>query len=177
MELSNGKSQCLLNFNYTKTYEPYLSGNFSDRFDDVIDIHGNIEKGDIVFGYGDEMDENYSRVENLNNNKFLENVKSVEYLQNDSYSRLLKFIEDDYFYVYIMGHSCGLSDRILLNTIFEHKNCVFIKLFYHAKKGGKVQDNFKELSMNISRHFKDKKELRRKVISKDKCCPLPQWDD
>jgi len=181
LETKSNHSQCLLNFNYTKTYAPYIREGLlsSDRFEYVIDIHGSIENGDIIFGYGDEMDENYKHIENLNDNKYLENVKSIEYLKNDNYSKLLRFIEDDYFYVYIMGHSCGLSDRTLLNTIFEHKHCVFIKLFYHTKKDGKeiLGDNFKDLSMNISRHFDDKKELRRKVVSKDNCCPLPQWND
>lgn len=179
-ESKNNEYQCLLNFNYTKTYKPYIRGLISKRFEEVIDIHGSLDENNIVVGYGDEIDENYKMLENFNDKRFLENVKSVEYLQNIGYTRLLNFIEDDIFYVYIMGHSCGLSDRTLLNTIFEHKNCIKIKLFYHQfkdEKGEVVGDNFKELSINISRHFNDKKELRKKVLSKDRCVPLPQWDD
>ena len=172
--------QCLLNFNYTKTYYPYLKNLISNRFEEVIDIHNTLKDKNIVFGYGDEIDERYKSLEGLNQNDFLENVKSVAYLENNNYSRLLNFIDDDYFYVFIMGHSCGLSDKTLLNTIFEHKNCVFVKLFYYQFRDGDgkiVGDNFKELSVNISRHFSDKKILRKKVLSKDKCVPLPQWDD
>ena len=62
-----------------------------------------------------------------------------------------------------MGSSCGLSDRTLLNTIFEHDNCRLIKVFYH-QDGDK--DNFTELVQNISRHFNDKKLMRSKIIHK-----------
>ena len=35
-----------------------------------------------------------------------------------------------------MGHSCGTSDRTMLNTLFEHRNCVSIKPFYYEKYDG-----------------------------------------
>ena len=47
-----------------------------------------------------------------------------------------------------MGHSCGNLDRTLLNTLFEHKNCVPIKPFYYIRKDG--TDNNMELVQNIS---------------------------
>ncbi len=71
-----------------------------------------------------------------------------------------------------MGHSCGLSDRTLLNTIFEHKNCRSIKIFFHKKEDG--TDNYTDIIQNISRHFNDKKLMRAKVVNKSLCSPFPQ---
>mgnify|MGYP000742337772 CR=1 FL=1 len=62
-----------------------------------------------------------------------------------------------------MGSSCGLSDRTLLNTIFENENCRLIKIFYH--KNGE-SDNFTELTQNISRHFNKKSLMRAKIVHK-----------
>jgi hypothetical protein len=69
-----------------------------------------------------------------------------------------------------MGHSCGNSDRTLLNTLFEHKNCVSIKPFYYKKEDG--TDNYTEIVQNISRNFVDKKALRDRVVNKIFCQPL-----
>ena len=71
-----------------------------------------------------------------------------------------------------MGHSCGLSDRTLLNTIFEHYYCRSIKVFYHQKEDG--TDNYTEIIQNISRHFNDKKLMRTKIVEKTLCEPMPQ---
>jgi hypothetical protein len=70
-----------------------------------------------------------------------------------------------------MGHSCGLSDRTMLNTIFEHHNCRSIKVFYYERNG---KDNFKEITQNISRHFNKKTLMREKLVDKSLSCPLPQ---
>ena len=80
---------------------------------------------------------------------------------------MLRFIESAPFQVFIMGHSCGLSDRTLLNTIFEHKNCVSIKPFYYKKKDG--TDNYLELAQNLSRNFTDMKLFRDRVVNKEQC--------
>lgn len=129
---------------------------------------GSLEKPqDIIFGYGDEMDKDFKELENLNENEFLKNCKSVKYLETDSYKKLLQFIEGGLFQVYIMGHSCGNSDRTLLNTIFEHPNCVSIKPFCYIDEKG--NDNYSELTLNIYRNFNNKKLFRDRVVSKDKC--------
>ena len=74
----------------------------------------------IIFGYGDEMDDDYKTISKLNDNDYLTNIKSIRYLETDKYRQLLRFINSDYYQIYIMGHSCGNSDRTLLNTLFEH---------------------------------------------------------
>ena len=74
-----------------------------------------------------------------------------------------------------MGHSCGLSDRTLLNTIFEHKYCRSIKVYYYQWKDeetNEIKDNYTEIIQNISRHFNKKKLMREKIVNKTLCQPL-----
>lgn len=171
-----------LNFNYTPTVNTYSKNlNKDDKVQCVVNaIHGEVEnnyENKINFGFGDEMDEDYKMIENINDNEYLRNFKSFQYLQNSNYSDLLSFIDNEKFQVIIMGHSCGLSDRTLLNTIFEHNNCRSIKVFYYQWKDkvtDEIKDNYTELIQNISRHFNDKKLMRERVVNKTLCKPLPQ---
>ena len=55
----------------------------------------------------------------------------------------MEFIALGPYQVFIMGHSCGNSDRTLLNTLFEHDNCLSIKVFYRQYKDG--TDNYIDL--------------------------------
>ena len=65
-----------------------------------------------------------------------------------------------------MGHSCGNSDRTLLNTIFEHENCSSIKPYYHKWDGG---DNYFDIVCNIYRNFTKNSSFREKVVEKNLC--------
>lgn len=153
----------LLNFNYTKTARFYCKNT---PIFNVIQIHGELEHpSSVIFGYGDELDEDYKEIMNKNDNRYLGNIKSVKYLESDNYRKVLSFIEAEPYQILIMGHSCGNSDRTLLNTLFEHKNCVSIKPYYYKdKETGK--DNYLELVQNISRNFKDMKLMRDRVVNK-----------
>lgn len=177
-ELKRGSAQqfllpnniLLLNFNYTETPELYLykeSPIFKINY-----IHGKLQNsGGIIFGYGDELDDKYNEIKKLNNNEYLRHFKSSKYLETDNYRQLLQFIETEPYQIYIMGHSCGNSDRTLLNTLFEHKNCVSIKPFYYKNNDS---DNYLDLIQNISRNFTDMKKMRDRVVNKTYCEPLPQ---
>ena len=79
-------------------------------------------------------------------------------------------MDSEPFQVYIMGHSCGYSDRTLLNMIFEHKNCVSIKPYYY-QKSEKI-DDFDDNTLNINRTFNDKKHMLDKIVNKTQCEPL-----
>lgn len=160
----------LLNFNYTHTVDLYCKKG--DIFI-VNQIHGDLDNPkSVIFGYGDELDNNYKSIVDKNENKFLGNIKSIKYLEADNYRRLLSFIESEPFQILIMGHSCGNSDRTLLNTLFEHKNCVSIKPYYYKWGDGEKDDNYIELVQNISRNFKDMKLMRDRVVNKTYCEPL-----
>lgn len=158
-----------LNFNYTSTADLYIPQGSEFK---VNHIHGELgnEKNPIIFGYGDELDDDYKEIAKLNNNDYLKNIKSIRYLETDNYRKLLSFIDSAPFQIYIMGHSCGNSDRTLLNTLFEHKNCVSIKPFYHQKDDD--TDNYIEIVQNISRNFNDMRLMRDRVVNKTYCRPL-----
>lgn len=158
----------LLNFNYTRTAQSYCKAGsiFS-----VNHIHGKVEEPkSVIFGYGDELDEDYKKISNRNDNTLLTNVKSIKYLEADNYRKMLSFIESEPYQVVIMGHSCGNSDRTLLNTLFEHKNCVSIKPYFYVRKDG--SNNYLELIQNISRNFTDMKLMRDRVVNKTFTEPL-----
>lgn len=157
-----------LNFNYTKTPEKYLSDSSNGM---VNYIHGNRDNPEsVIFGYGDELDSSFKQLQNKNDNECMRHIKSIRYLESDNYRKMLEFIESDSFQVIIMGHSCGNSDRTLLNALFEHRNCVSVKPYYYISKDGK--DNYLDIIQNISRNFTDMKLMRDRVVNKVFCEPL-----
>jgi hypothetical protein len=161
-------------FNYTATMELY-SRNFIKE-NNLVYIHGDLQNlsNPVIFGFGDEMDNHYGEVEDFNNNELLMNIKSFGYFKTNNYQRVNSFIEGDgkEFTVKILGHSCGLSDRILLNTIFEHPNCKWIKIYYHQKS--QYENDHFEKTQEISRHFKasEKGNMRARIVSFTDSDPL-----
>lgn len=160
----------LLNFNYTSTADRYFHGRDENYFL-VNHIHGELSnRNGIIFGHGDEMDDNYSSLKKINDNELFKNMKTIRYSENSNYRKMLSFIESAPYQICIMGHSCGNSDRTLLNTLFEHENCVSIKLFYRKMENG--SDNYLKIIQNISRSFTDMKLMRDRVVNKMFCEPL-----
>lgn len=159
----------LLNFNYTDVADLYGTKKVTT----INHIHGELSNpNSIIFGYGDELDDDYKALLKQTDTESLNNTKSIRYLEFGNYRTLLRFIESAPYQVYIMGHSCGNSDRTLLNTLFEHKNCVSIKPYYYQKEDG--TDNYMEIVQNICRNFTDMKLMRDRVVNKTYCEPLPQ---
>ena len=160
-----------LNFNYTNTADFY----FPDHPSFILNnIHGKLTKPEnVIFGYGDESDDEYENLKKMNDNEYLRHIKTSRYLETTKYRDLLSFIESGPFQVVIMGHSCGLSDRTMLNTLFEHANCVSIKPYYYVNEQGK--DNYLDMVQNISRNFTNPQLMRDRVVNKTFCEPLPQF--
>jgi len=171
-ETSKGKitpqSTMFLNFNYTNTIENYLNNSFIisrlgySPF--INNIHGSA-KTEIIFGFGDEVDDEYINLEKQNDNEFLRHIKSFYYFKSQDYKDLIRFIESDNYEVYIWGHSCGLSDRTLLNMIYQNQKCKSIKIFHH-KKSEEI-NNYTQLTQEISRHFRDKQLMRKLIVPFD----------
>ena len=168
-----------LNFNYTSTVEKYFDVISRSSNVTVNYIHGKLNdtNNPIIFGYGDEMDIYYPRIERLNSNEFLKNFKSFGYFKTNNYQELTKFIDSDKFQVYIMGHSCGISDRVLLNYVFEHNNCNRIKIYYHKKSS--FENDYFEKTQEISRHFSPelKGKMRKLIVPFPKSVPLVDIKD
>jgi hypothetical protein len=175
IEDMNPDTTCILNFNYTTIAENYSKLIDSSMY---IPIHGNIKGTGLngqepIFGFGDDMDADFEKFELHANEEIFKNIKSFKYLQFGHYRNLIDFIESYPYQIHIYGHSCGLSDRTLLNTIFENENCISIKQFYYLKDG---LDDYERKNYAISRHFKSKSELRIKVVNKVDCEPMFQPD-
>lgn len=149
----------IVNFNYTDIIQTYVNSSYSSNNLEVINIHGKIDKPEsVIFGYGDEMTEYYKQLENLDDENVLKHFKSHHYHANNSYAKLLYEVENHEFDVMVFGHSLGLSDRLLLNTIFENSNCIAIHLFHSGS-----ENHFKK-RIALSRHFDNKKEFRKKLV-------------
>jgi hypothetical protein len=170
--INKGPNKVLfLNFNYTDTLKKSLidarvGGKYS-----IISIHGNVldPKNKIIFGYGDDTGDEYKDIENANNKELLIKIKSFQYGFNNNYHRLLSFMENDLYEVFIVGHSCGLSDRTLLKSIFEHKNCILIDVFHYNGI-----EEYKDKYIEISRHFSNKVKMRKIVMPFFEFNEIPQ---
>lgn len=164
-ELSTKSSKVLfVNFNYTQLFELYLKHHRPTSYPTrVLYIHGNLMSDkEIIFGYGDDSNEHYSKLENSLNDSYLHYIKSFNYPAQANYERLNNFIEADQFEVLVIGHSLGVSDRVLLKTIFENPNCTKIRLFHRGNAA-----NHKRKYISLSRHFSDKVSMRKKIVSFD----------
>ncbi|RBI93574.1 hypothetical protein DSC47_01335 [Elizabethkingia miricola] len=165
-----------LNFNYTLTEglydKPMYPSPLGTPKTKSNHIHGTLNNvnNKMIFGFGDELDKAYEEIENLNDNDYLKNIKSFKYFESESYKELLEFINQQDYQIFLFGHSCGNSDRTLLNTLFEHENCKSIKHYYYKSDANK--DNYNDITMNISRSFTSKADMRDKVVNKKYCTAL-----
>lgn len=166
-----------LNFNYTNFIPKLLNtinrnswqlDEWSKSRMENIYIHGelNNENEPIIFGYGDENDELHEKIEKAGGD-YLNNIKTINYLKTPNYKNLLNFIESGVYQVFILGHSCGLSDKTLLKTIFENENCLSIKPFYYVNDDG--HNNYEDIVKNIYRTFTSKALMRDKVVNQKYC--------
>lgn len=158
----------LLNFNYTNTPQLYLK---ADAKISINYIHGSLESPQsIIFGYGDESDKEYNRLKEFEDSECLHYIKQLHYLKYGNYRKLRAFIETDPFQICIMGHSCGTSDRSLLKMLFEHHNCLSIKLYYYLMKNG--EDDYDLRIQSINKCFSNLQMMQDKVVVKEFTEPL-----
>ncbi len=164
-------SYYFVNFNYTPFLRNILGSARTEFLNKTVinEIHGDIKNYPIIFGYGNETGDDYSKLEKLGN-RFLENIKSTNYFNSTHYRDLERQLQNPYE-VYVYGLSCGLSDNILLKTVMQKTNCQQIRIFYHRGSNG---DNYRNTLMNISRVFDDKEGMRKKIISKQVNDNIPQ---
>ncbi|MBR9831358.1 hypothetical protein GYB57_04350 [bacterium] len=158
-----------VNFNYTFGLEnafkwSSINGMYSQN--DILYIHGYThEREDIIFGYGDDTDPIFKELELTGEDEFLKHLKSFKYPLNGVYIELINFLEYEQFEVVIVGHSLGISDRVLLKTIFEHDHCKAIR-FLHRGRDDEKQRMDKRY-MALARHFDNKMIMRNKIVSFD----------
>lgn len=167
---SNRRNDLILNFNYTNTLNSYttISNNF-----DIMHIHGELNhiKNPIVFGFAANLEENRVLLDK-NDFNYLTNIKKHNYKftrQEEVLKGYLSYNEP--INIYILGHSIGLSDKLILNQIFNHKNIYRIKVFYHNN-----HLNYFKTQVNIDR-IMDNDENFEKLESFEKALRMPQYKD
>jgi hypothetical protein len=170
IQATSSDKTLFLSFNYTNTEQQYVDELKNGTKKDVkcIHIHGEINKSDnpIIFGYDDNADEKQKSLLEKGND-FLQNIKSYYY--NDNITQLQSFINSEKYEILIMGHSCGISDRTLLKLLFEHENCMNIKIYYYVDNNG--NDDYTEKKMNITRILGEM-SINTKIVPKSRCEPL-----
>ncbi|MGX1753446.1 AbiH family protein [Sphingobacterium sp. NPDC055346] len=179
VEERNQDRALVVNFNYTNTFETYLqriqdNGRYVNI--DINYIHGKLNDphNSIIFGFGDEHDKDYTNFEEQGNNSLFEHVKSYHYLKTPNYRDLIRFLNEDQFQVFIVGHSCGLSDRTMFKEIFDHENCKSVRIFHYTDKDGK--NDFFDKSINLGRHFSDKGRMRKLIVNFNEADAIPQLE-
>ncbi len=175
IEKENPTVLYVLNFNYTNTLSDYLDSVQSNSHKvEINHIHGELNntKNPIIFGFGDEHDKEYLTFEEQGNNDLFTHIKSYQYFNTPNYRNLVRFLNSDDYQVYIMGHSCGLSDRTMFKEIFDHENCKSVKIFHYESSPG-VND-FWEKTVNLGRHFSDKGRMRKLIVEFDEANAFPQ---
>lgn len=166
----------VLNFNYTQTLEHYVGAMQKNGFENVTlnYIHGrlNSKENPPIFGFGDEHNKIYGEFEEHNENCLFDHIKSFKYFQTNNNKNLLRFVSSNLFQVFILGHSCGLSDRTMLKAIFESDNCRSIKIFHHNRS--EEANDYQEKTIELGRHFTDKGYMRRVIVDYDAANYMPQ---
>ncbi|WP_375577738.1 AbiH family protein [Marivirga tractuosa] len=156
-----GKDDLIVCFNYTNTIEKYYDTWPDEKSrPQVIPIHGSLSDKNypIIFGYGDEIDPGYKELQDQNDNELLTHFKTFQYLQGSYHAQLEWFLKSNSYDVEILGMSCGLSDRVLLNTILDRKECIDINIKCYPDRA-----DFIDKCYNLSRHFKNPSTVRSKI--------------
>jgi len=168
----------ILNFNYTDTFYNYIKEVKSNTFSkiEINHIHGQLNDLDnpIIFGFGDEHDKDYAQFEEIGNNTLFEHVKSYHYLKTSNYRNLIRFLNEGYYQVFVVGHSCGLSDRTMFKEIFDHENCKSVKILHHKRADGTT--DFFDKTINLGRHFTDKGRMRKLIVNFNEADAIPQFE-
>lgn len=162
----------IIDFNYTKTIHKY---SFLHKVPiSYVDIHGSLDI-DVVFGYGNDKDDEYQAIKKTDEDEFLQNFKTQKYLLRREYQSIIKYLIDTKlnYEVDVVGHSLGLTDKTLLHELFNTKNCLKINIYKRrdlvddgiseSQNQIRVQKAFTRLTMAATRIIDD--ELARNKIT------------
>ena len=164
----------LLNFNYTRILKQCYANSIKNS--QLIHIHGELENEDnpMIFGYAATHQESRKLLAQ-NNVEYMKNIKKHLYKRTSNENEFLKFLntsDRDKVDVLILGHSCGLSDNLILNEIFNHSNIASVRMFFHEN-----DKHYFELQVNIDRIMANDKRFRDLIIPFDKSYSILQHND
>ncbi|MDU1904834.1 MAG: AbiH family protein [Dysgonomonas sp.] len=172
----NKNGTLILNFNYTHTLENLYNDETSNT--KIIHIHGetNNLNNPIIFGYA-ALDNESRDLLARNNNEYLRYIKKHLYKRTDNEYKLSEFLNGNKsIYISILGHSCGLSDNLILNQILNHDNIECrersIRVFYYNE-----YEKYRDILVNIDRIMNEDKRFRSLIIDFENTDRMPQYDD
>ena len=110
-----------------------------------------MKSGKIVFGYGNDQNNDYQEIKNLRVDQFLRYFKTFDYLNNSNYDKVYSEAVDKFpsYEVYVLGHSLGLTDKTLLSEILNSDKCKSIHFFKRTDlkdHPSLIQSNYRELT-------------------------------
>lgn len=167
----------VLNFNYTNTLNMYVdnsSGSYNLKDNQIIDLHGKLDDSDnpVIFGYAAKDSDSRKLIEK-DNKVYLKYIKKQLYKRTENENKLKSYINDtDSINLFILGHSCGMSDELILNKIFNHDNIISITILYYDN-----YDFYWEHQININRIMNDNIKFDEKLVSYSSSSRMPQFDE
>jgi len=170
-KLVDSKETAILNFNYTNTLQNLYSNEIKDS--KVIHIHGELlnYKNPMIFGYAANDEESRELIDK-NDNEYMRNIKKHLYKRTDNEKLLTYYLEGtESINVTILGHSCGLSDKLILNQILNDKNVQSINIYYYEE-----YEHYFQTQVNIDRIMNMDKHFSR-LIDFDNSHRMPQHND
>jgi len=163
-------------FKYFESYETKILNFNSNEINvnNVIHIHGELSTpiNPIVFGYA-AMDDEARRLIDKQENEYMRNIKKQLYKHTENEHLLSNYLNGSQkINVSILGHSCGISDKLILNQILNHKNINSICTYYFND-----YEQYFQTQVNIDRIMNDDEKFRKLVIDYNTCIRMPQYDD
>ena len=122
---------------------------------------------DIIFGYGDDTDENYKKMKNTKEKEYLRNFKTFHYLNSSNNRKVLNELSTkDNYDVLVIGHSLDTTDKTILKKILDTNKCDYIELIKRSdlKTEEEKKEAHFELHANLARIFDSESDLREKLI-------------
>jgi len=175
----NYSEMTVINFNYTNTINLYSADIFQNDIlhFDQINIHGSLTNENEVFGYGNDLNQEYQRLKELEEDYVLEHFKTVNYIMDKNYTRFINNINQRKdFDVFVIGHSLGLTDKTLLQEVFDHHSCSKIHLLKRLDYEQNIVEQkkaFKTNVMAITRIMEKESDVRRKVSNYKESLTFP----
>jgi len=169
----------IINFNYTDTIQLVYSNELQKS--NLIHIHGELKNSNnpIVFGYAATNEQSRTLIE-VGENEKMRYIKKNLYKRTDNEFRLRRYLDDtNKIDITILGHSCGISDNLILHQIFTHKNVRSIRFFYYQddKKDTTGEEHFFQTQVNIDRIINDDIKYRDLLVDYTNTIRMPQLKD
>ena len=165
------RDSLILNFNYTNTVERLYSQKI--KLSKILHIHGELKNdlNPIIFGFAAD-NEDIKLLVDKEDNEYLRNIKRHEYKRTSNEKILADYLSNHKkIRVTILGHSCGISDKLILEQILNHNNIHSVRILYYNN-----YESYFNSQINVYRIINNNDNFE-KIVNYQDCCRMPQWND